>query len=171
MTFTEPNQIDLPPNVDWTVVKGTTFASGTNVLLGTLNSDVTVDPGATLQIGGGGAIIADSAPGIGNYTDNGLTGNVTGNIVDNGTVTFDHLDDYVVAGAFSGDGTLIKDGPGNLTFDGLYSFTGVTTVNGGAINIADLAGNASLDISSGTINLTGNMSTIANLTGPGQAAR
>ena len=150
------------------VVSGGTSVSGSKLeVLGDLVSDVTVNPGASLQIGGGGVVIQDLGIAAGNFTDSGLIGNVTGAIVDNGTVVFARLDDYDFTGAFSGNGTLVKDGPGVLTFEGPYSFTGATTVNGGTIDIADLVGNTTLDLDSGTLNLTGNMSTIANLTGTG----
>ncbi|HEX4198182.1 MAG TPA: autotransporter domain-containing protein [Caulobacteraceae bacterium] len=157
----------VAPNQSFVVPGGASISNGAVVVLGELASNVTVNPGATLQIGGGGAVIADQALPSGAYTDTGLTGNVTGAVIDNGTVVFNRLDDYDFTGAFSGNGALVKNGPGVLTFEGPYSFTGATTVNGGTIDIADLVGDTNLELDSGTLNLTGSMSFIANLTGTG----
>ena len=156
----------ITPNETFVVPGGTSVSNSSLEVLGNLSSDVTVNPGASLQIGGGGLIIADPTLAGGNFTDSGLTGNVSGNVIDNGTVIFNRLDSYTFAGAFSGNGVLIKDGPGVLTFEGPYSFIGATLINGGTIDIAQLVGNT-IQLDSGTLNLTGNLSVIADLTGIG----
>ena len=132
-------------------VASTTVAGGSLIVTGSLAGGVTVNSGATFQLGAGGA-----------------AGAISGALVDNGTVVVDRSDNYTIAGAFSGAGSLVDNDPNTLTFSGPYSFSGATAVNGGgAIDIGQLAPNAVLDLTSGTINLTGTSSSIASLNGTG----
>ena len=163
VNFTGTGTEYIVPTENFTVTGGTSVSNGKLVVLGSLASNVTVNSGATLQIGAGGTLVSSD----GSYTDTGTTGTVTGNIVDNGTLVFNRIDDYTLSGALSGNGTIIKDGAGTVTIAGAYSFTGTTTVNGGQINIAQLASNGTINLTSGTINLTGPVSTIATLNGTG----
>jgi autotransporter-associated beta strand protein len=137
------------------------IAGGGFITSGTVNANVKIDAGATFQIGSGGVL--KSPQGV--TVDNGAYGTVNGAIVDNGTLVIARLDAYTFAGAFSGTGALVDNDPNTVTFSGPYSFTGTTTVNGGgSIAISQLQSNANLNVTSGTLNVTGASSTIANLT-------
>ncbi|WP_332119523.1 autotransporter domain-containing protein [Azorhizobium caulinodans] len=100
---------------------GTLTLTGTNSYTG----GTTISAG-TLQIGNGGT-----------------SGSITGNVLDNGTLTFNRSDAVTFAGAISGTGSLTKAGSGILTLTGANSYTGGTTVSGGTLvgNTTSLTGN------------------------------
>jgi len=128
---------------------GTTVSGGSLILPTTLVSDVTVAQGGTLQIGTGGT-----------------TGSLTGDLVANGTVIFNRSDDYLFAGDFSGNGSLIKRGAGLLTLDGLYTFSGSTVIEAGTIKITQLDAGGSLVVGDGaSVDLSGSNQTVGGLTG------
>jgi len=62
----------------------------------------------------------------------GTTGIVSGDILDNGTLIFNHSGDLTYSSAISGTGSLTQSGPGNLILTGNNTYTGSTTVNNGA---------------------------------------
>jgi fibronectin-binding autotransporter adhesin len=93
-----------------------TLASGTLELVGTntYTGATTIDAGATLRLGGGGA-----------------TGTVAGDIIDNGALLFDHSGSNTFAGAISGSGSAtVVAGDVIVTQDDILS--GTVTVNSGA---------------------------------------
>ncbi|WP_265594500.1 autotransporter-associated beta strand repeat-containing protein [Haloferula sp. BvORR071] len=96
-----------------TVNGGSLILSGTNPSTASL----TVNAGA-LQVGTGGT-----------------TGTWAGSIVNNGSVAFNRSDNLTYNGVISGSGTFTKDGTGTLTLGGNSSYTGLTTVNAGALQI------------------------------------
>ena len=65
-----------------------------------------------------------------------LTGNaqsLTGNMLNNASLTFDQSGTGQFAGNISGSGSFIKLGQGNLTLTGTNSYTGGTTVSSGSL--------------------------------------
>jgi outer membrane autotransporter protein len=89
--------------------------------------------------------------------------------VDNSQLTINQTSNNVFAGAISGDGAIVKAGDGTLNLTGNSTYTGPTTVNGGA-----LAVNGSI-VSTVTVNDGGTLKgngTIggANITGNGVVA-
>ena len=140
----------ITPKTTFIIAGPVTVTSGTLLSLGVLSANVTVNPGAALQIGGGGASYVNQYPGGPNpYVDTGLTGAVNGNIVDNGLLTVARFDDYALPGALTGTGTLVKTGAGVLTLAGSTNFGGAVTLdagtlsNGGAIS-TNLAATAAI---------------------------
>ncbi|QQE12600.1 autotransporter-associated beta strand repeat-containing protein [Planctomycetota bacterium] len=92
---------------------GTLVLSGTNTYTG----GTTISAG-TLQIG-----------------DGGTTGSIQGDVLNNGTLAFNRSDDITYAGVISGTGGLVKNGSNTLTLSGINTYTGDTTISGGAIYI------------------------------------
>ncbi len=132
-----------------TVTGGTTVAAGTLILPAVLTSNVTVNAGGTLQIGTGGT-----------------TGGLTGNLVDNGTAIFNRSDSFSFDGAFSGNGSLVKQGAGVLTLDGAYTFAGTTTVQAGSVTITQLNSTGTLAVGGGAgVTLTSGAQAIGGLSG------
>uniref|UniRef100_UPI003F80D3E5 autotransporter-associated beta strand repeat-containing protein n=1 Tax=Xanthomonas sp. 0924 TaxID=2835534 RepID=UPI003F80D3E5 len=63
----------------------------------------------------------------------GTTTSLQGNIVNNATLVFDQAGDGTFAGNITGSGTLIKNGAGAVTLDGVNAYLGGTTINAGTL--------------------------------------
>ncbi|HFD9421916.1 TPA: autotransporter-associated beta strand repeat-containing protein, partial [Salmonella enterica] len=115
-------------NGDWTLsgatmnLSGTTNSalwvkSGTLILNGAMTAKgATVDSGTTLQIGNGGTL-----------------GAFNGDIVDNGTLTFNRSDAAAYGSVISGSGNVVKQGGGELTLSNNNSYSGGTTIAEGTL--------------------------------------
>ncbi|EGX3498203.1 autotransporter outer membrane beta-barrel domain-containing protein [Salmonella enterica] len=113
---------------DWTLsgatmnFSGTTNSalwvkSGTLILNGAMTAKgATVDSGTTLQIGNGGTL-----------------GAFNGDIVDNGTLTFNRSDAAAYGSVISGSGNVVKQGGGELTLSNNNSYSGGTTIAEGTL--------------------------------------
>ncbi|HAF1436836.1 TPA: autotransporter outer membrane beta-barrel domain-containing protein [Salmonella enterica] len=113
---------------DWTLsgatmnLSGTTNSalwvkSGTLILNGAMTAKgATVDSGTTLQIGNSGTL-----------------GAFNGDIVDNGTLTFNRSDAAVYGSVISGSGNVVKQGGGELTLSNNNSYSGGTTIAEGTL--------------------------------------
>jgi autotransporter-associated beta strand protein len=64
---------------------------------------------------------------------------VVGNILDNGTLIYDHSDTVTVSVVISGSGALTKTGAGTLILDGVNTVSGLTTVSAGMLEVGDAA--------------------------------
>lgn len=67
--------------------------------------------------------------------DGGTTGQITGNVTNNGSLRFDRSDAVAFAGEISGSGSLIHAGGGLLTLSGASSYSGSTQVATGTIDL------------------------------------
>lgn len=63
----------------------------------------------------------------------GTTGSVLGEILNNGELRIAHSGDFLFTNPVSGTGSLVQQGPGNLQIAAANTFTGPTTITGGAI--------------------------------------
>ncbi|WP_427308493.1 autotransporter-associated beta strand repeat-containing protein [Cupriavidus sp. H39] len=97
-------------------------ASGTQVLSGTNNygGGTTINSGATLQLGDGGA-----------------TGSITGDVTDNGTLVFNRNNTMTVAGVISGTGAVNQNGSGTTVLSGTNTYSGGTNINAGTVAIGN----------------------------------
>ncbi len=89
---------------------GTTIFTGTNTYTG----GTTINAG-TLQLGNGG-----------------ITGSIVGDVTNNGTLAFNRSDDVTFAGVISGNG-VVDVRSGNVTVTADNTYTGGTTIRGGAL--------------------------------------
>jgi len=105
---------------------GTLSVSGSGVvsvggsLFRSAGSAITLGAGGTLQIGTGttgGALLSDLA--------------------NDGTVIFDRADDSTYAGVISGSGGVTKRGAGALMFGGVNTYTGITTIAAGTLQVGN----------------------------------
>jgi len=105
----------------------------------------------------------------------GTTGSVTGNIVDDAHLSINRSNTFLYAGVISGSGTVSQDGTGLTIFTGDNIYTGVTTINAGALQlgnggttgsvVGDITNNTSLTINrSNTYNYGGVISGPGTLT-------
>jgi len=81
----------------------------------------------------GGTTIASGTLNIGN---GGTTGSVLGDIVNNGTLTFNRSDAYTYAGSITGTGGLAKPNNGIITLTGQNNYGAGTSLSGGQLLIA-----------------------------------
>jgi fibronectin-binding autotransporter adhesin len=65
--------------------------------------------------------------------EGGYGGNLTGNVVNDGNVTFNRAGLHTYAGEISSIGSLTKTGSGTLVLTGANSYTGTTTVTNGTL--------------------------------------
>jgi autotransporter-associated beta strand protein len=109
---------------------GTTTLTGAHAYTG----GTTISAG-TLQLGAGGT-----------------AGSVTGNIANHATLAINRSDAVALVNAISGSGAVVKLGNGTLTLAGNNTYAGGTTVNAGALEVAD---NANLGATVGAVTLNG----------------
>jgi autotransporter-associated beta strand protein len=112
---------------------GTLALSGANTYTG----GTTITAG-TLQIGSGGT-----------------TGSLTGNIANTAAIVFNRSDASTYSSAISGNGTLTKQGAGTLTLSGLNTYSGVTTVSAGTLNLTGSAASSAFTLNGGTLSGSG----------------
>lgn len=84
------------------------FSGGTSILAG------------TLQLGNGG-----------------VTGSVSGDILDNGVLAFAHSNALLYDGVVSGTGALVQQGPGSLLLTADQDYSGGTTIAGGVLQLGN----------------------------------
>ena len=109
---------------------GLILTSGSQTLSGenTYTGGTTITAG-TLTIGGGGN-----------------TGSIAGNVVDNGFLAFNRVDDITFSGIVTGSGGVTQLGSGTLTLTATQGYTGATTVTAGTLT---LTANGTIATSSG----------------------
>jgi autotransporter-associated beta strand protein len=95
-----------------------------------------VGAGTTILTGentyGGGSVITNGTLQIGN---GGLTGSITGNIINNGALVANREGLLTLAGAISGSGTFTQAGNGSARLDGFNTYTGATDVKAGTLRV------------------------------------
>ncbi|MGA2245043.1 MAG: protease pro-enzyme activation domain-containing protein [Verrucomicrobiota bacterium] len=94
----------------------------------------------TLLLDNGGAngfnsvSINNGAVQVGNNDTNGSLG--TGNVTNNGVLTFDRTDNVTLINLISGSGSMIQNGTGIVAVSAANTFAGNTTINSGALALA-----------------------------------
>ncbi len=97
------------------VGSGATILTGNNTYTG----NTTISSG-TLQLGDGGA-----------------TGSIIGNVVDNGALVFDRSDAVTFSGTISGIGNMIQAGSGTTILTGNNTYSGITAISAGALQVGN----------------------------------
>ncbi|MEK7951805.1 beta strand repeat-containing protein [Luteolibacter soli] len=134
---------------------GTLFLTANNTATGA----ITVDAG-TLQIGNGGTTGSIAAPTVAN----------------NGSVVVNRTDNVTIASLISGSGTLTQAGTGTAILSQDNTYTGLTTVSAGTLQIGangttgNLAGNI-LDNANVEFNRSNNFSYGGSITGSGSVTK
>jgi fibronectin-binding autotransporter adhesin len=153
---------------------------GTLALTGSNTHASTIVNGGTLQLGAGGSLAAASVLVVngGTFDLNGQNQTVgalsgTGGTVGlNGSaaLTVNQSTDTSYAGAFTGNGSLIKDGSGTLALTGASSHSGGTVINNGTLQLGaggSLTATGAVTVNGGTFDLNGQTQTVGALSGSG----
>ena len=106
-------------------ISGTGALSKSGAGMLTLTGDSTYTGGTTINAG---------TLRLGN---NGTTGSIQGDVVDNATLDFNRSDDLIFAGDISGTGALTKSRANTLTLTGDNSYTGGTTISAGTLQLGN----------------------------------
>ncbi|MBZ9875018.1 autotransporter-associated beta strand repeat-containing protein, partial [Mesorhizobium sp. BR1-1-9] len=114
---------------------------GTFQLDSTVQWDGAIDGAGALTKTGPGALIlgADNSYAGGTTISSGIlmlgtggtTGSIQGDVVDNGTLSFNRSDLYPFSGTISGSGGVTQDGTGNTVLTADNTYTGTTLIAGG----------------------------------------
>ncbi len=118
-----------------------------------------------------GTTVTEGTLQIGN---NGTTGSVINNIVNNAALVWYRSDSPTYTGQISGTGTLAKQGAGTVTLSGTSSMNGATTISAGGLLVSGSMGSSAITVASGaTLSGAGTVGSIASLAGtvsPGNSA-
>ena len=116
-------------------------------LSGSVSGSILTKTGAgTLVLSGsatmtGLTIVSEGTLQIGN---NGTTGNLAGNIINNGTLVFKRSNLHDITGVISGSGAVIQNGGSNARFSAENTFTGTLTVITGNVAVGNGGSGGSL---------------------------
>ncbi|MDX8525145.1 autotransporter-associated beta strand repeat-containing protein [Mesorhizobium sp. MSK_1335] len=109
-TITGTGAVHVFPSAQTQILSGAdTYTGGT-----------TIDAGAGLQLGIGGA-----------------GGSIVGDVLDNGLLAFNRSDSYTFAGAITGAGTVAQNGTGTTILTGANTYSGGTTIAAGALELGN----------------------------------
>ncbi|WP_407051591.1 autotransporter-associated beta strand repeat-containing protein [Methyloraptor flagellatus] len=146
-------------------------AAATTIISGAITGSgrLTKSGTATLSLTGantysGGTTISQGTLQIGNQ---GTTGSITGDITNNATLAFARSDDITFDGVISGTGTVTKRGVGTLTLTGTNTYSGITSVSAGTLQVsadANLGGSGNVAFNGGTLATTETFSSSRNVT-------
>jgi fibronectin-binding autotransporter adhesin len=104
------------------------IGSGVTTLTGNSTyTGLTSISNGTLQVGAGGN-----------------TGMIAGNVLNNGALVFSRSDTAIYNGSISGYGGVTQAGPGTLVFNGNHTYSGLTTISAGTLQIGSGGGTGSL---------------------------
>ncbi|QQE12597.1 autotransporter-associated beta strand repeat-containing protein [Planctomycetota bacterium] len=113
----------------------TDVISGTGALIKEGNGALTLTGTNTYS---GGTTISAGTLQIG---DGGTTGSILGDVLNNGTLAFNRSDDLIYTGVISessgSSGSFVKAGDGTLTLTGTNTYSGLTTIMGGTLQIGN----------------------------------
>jgi autotransporter-associated beta strand protein len=101
----------------------------------------------------GGTTIASGALQIGNGISGGY---ITGNISNNAQLIFNRSGSMIFNGVISGDGSLIKLGPGNISINAPNTYSGSTIINNGKLTLLSTGSLASglIDVHAGAFDVS-----------------
>ncbi len=126
------------------------------------------DGGLTVE-GGGTAVLTGNNRYLGGTTiagytnlqigDGGSDGTLSGDVTDNGTLTFNTTNTTTFPGQISGYGMLWQQGPGTLLLTGTNTFAGGTMISGGTLGVrAESAlGSGNITLNGGTLLTTSDL--------------
>jgi autotransporter-associated beta strand protein len=101
----------------------------------------------------GGVTINSGTLQLGN---NGFTGSVIGDVTNNGTLSFNRVDDLVYTNTISGTGNVTKNGSGSFAFTANQPFTGSLTHTAGTLVLTNVNSQSSTTLGASGTMVVGN---------------
>ncbi len=98
----------------------------------------------TLTVTGGGSTTINNSGSVQVGDGSSNNGSISGNILDNGALTFANPAGASYGGTISGGGTLTKNAAGALSLGGTSGYSGATAVNAGTLTVNGSITNSSL---------------------------
>ena len=117
-----------------TIAQGITGAGGLTVTDSTVSTGVVILTGANAYAGGTTIAAGTLQLGAG-----GTSGNILGDVTDNGTLAFDRSDVVTFPGVISGMGGVAQIGTGTTVLNAVNPYSGPTRVTSGVLAIGDAA--------------------------------
>jgi fibronectin-binding autotransporter adhesin len=144
------------------VVNGAVTLSGNGIFTTGSGAVLTVTgivsgstPSSAMTVNGSGTVVLTGLNTYGGGTTlasgstlSGNTGSLVGNFTNNGTLVFNQASNGTYGGTISGNGLVVKQNTGTLTFNAAQSYGGGTAVTGGTLA---LTGSGTAGASSGAI--------------------
>jgi fibronectin-binding autotransporter adhesin len=144
---------------------------------------VITQTGAVQQLGAGATILTGTNSYTGGTTisagtlqlgNGGTTGSITGNVINDGVLTFNRSDVVTFNGVISGAGSVRQGGAGTTILAGVNSYAGGTAIDAGTLQVssdANLGAAAgALSFSNGMLRTTANITSARNATLAGAGA-
>ncbi|MEQ8587316.1 MAG: DUF4347 domain-containing protein [Thalassobaculaceae bacterium] len=189
-TYTSALEIEDTATIDTgannVIISGVVSNDGTNTLAKTGTGTLTLSgtntySGTTTVSQGTLSVAADSNLGTGAITLNGGALGVTGaTTIDNAITlggsngTINATANATFSGVVSGTGALTKSGASTLTLSGTNTYTGVTAISSGTLQLSGgsaLADTAAVSIGAGaTLDLNGTSETVGDIAGAGSVS-
>ncbi|MGX5839465.1 autotransporter outer membrane beta-barrel domain-containing protein [Mesorhizobium sp. ArgA1] len=108
---------------------GTISGSGAVVQQGSGTTILTADSSYA-----GGTTISAGTLQLGN---GGMSGSITGNVTNNGTLVFDRSNGLILAGVISGSGGVVQQGSSTTALTGDNTYSGGTTISAGTLQLGN----------------------------------
>ncbi|MEW4467667.1 autotransporter-associated beta strand repeat-containing protein [Parasphingorhabdus sp. JC815] len=151
LQFNRSNQLVYGGAISGT---GTVTQAGTGTTILTGNSNYS-----------GGTTISAGALQLGN---GGVTGNIIGDVANNGNLIFNRSDDYQFDGTITGSGSVSQIGNGTTTLTATNGYSGGTIISAGTLRVSSDsnlgASSGGLTINAGSLNTTATMTSSRNVT-------
>ncbi len=120
----------------------TASSSLTGIISGTGTVTQAGAPGTTLTLAGNNTYSGATTVSAGTLELSGLTAGLTGGIVDNSALVFQQAANNSLSGVISGSGTVTENGASGttLTLSGANTYSGITTISSGTLDLAGTTG-------------------------------
>lgn len=118
---------------------GVTNAATTLTLTGPMAASANLSKtgaGSLVLAGSGAHQFGTFSGGTNQFGNGGTAGTISGGIVNNAPLVFNHANGVTVGGIISGTGSVTKTGAGTLTLGAINTFSGPLTISNGTVNAA-----------------------------------
>jgi outer membrane autotransporter protein len=138
-SFTFSHPVTVAGDPTFNVLSGSTVNMSAPITDGAMAGDLVKAGAGTLILSAansysGGTTISAGTLQLGN---GGATGSIIGDVLDNGTLAFNHSNSLTFGGTISGSGAVQQNGTGTLILSGNNTYTAGTTISAGTLQLGD----------------------------------